>query len=58
MNWLSKTRRNKIMAGFTVVALTAGGWYWYASTAPENGQLSDANTASAQSYIAGDEELL
>jgi macrolide-specific efflux system membrane fusion protein len=33
MNWLPKTRRNKIIAGFTVVALTAGGWYWYASTA-------------------------
>lgn len=26
--------------------------------APENGQLNDASTASAQSYIAGDEELL
>jgi macrolide-specific efflux system membrane fusion protein len=33
MNWLPKTRRNKIIAGCTVVALTAGGWYWYASTA-------------------------
>jgi macrolide-specific efflux system membrane fusion protein len=33
MNWLSKTRRNKIIACSTVVALTAGGWYWYASTA-------------------------
>ncbi len=33
MNWLAKSRRNKIIAGFTVVALTAGGWYWYASTA-------------------------
>ena len=28
------------------------------STAPENGQLSDASSANAQSYIAGDEELL
>ena len=28
------------------------------STAPENGQLSDASSATAQSYIAGDEELL
>ena len=28
------------------------------STAPENGQLSDATSATAQSYIAGDEELL
>ena len=28
------------------------------STAPENGQLSDVGSASAQSYIAGDEELL
>jgi hypothetical protein len=28
------------------------------STAPENGQLSDASSASAQSYIAGDEGLL
>ena len=28
------------------------------STAPENGQRSDASSATAQSYIAGDEELL
>ena len=28
------------------------------SMAPENGQLSDAGSATAQSYIAGDEELL
>jgi len=28
------------------------------STAPENGQLSDASSVTAQSYIAGDEELL
>lgn len=28
------------------------------STAPENGQLSDASSATAQSYIADDEELL
>ena len=28
------------------------------STAPENGQLSDASSAIAQSYIAGDEDLL
>jgi len=33
MNWLTKTRRNKIIACFAVVALTAGGWYWYATTA-------------------------
>jgi len=33
MNWLPKTRRNKIIVCFIVVALTAGGWYWYASTA-------------------------
>jgi len=28
------------------------------STAPENGQLSDAGSVTAQSYIASDEELL
>jgi macrolide-specific efflux system membrane fusion protein len=33
MNWLPKTRRNKIIGGFTVAMLTVGGWYWYASTA-------------------------
>jgi macrolide-specific efflux system membrane fusion protein len=33
MNWLPKTRRNKIIGGFTVVSLTVGGWYWYTSTA-------------------------
>jgi macrolide-specific efflux system membrane fusion protein len=33
MNWLPKTRRNKIIGGFTVATLTVGGWYWYASTA-------------------------
>jgi macrolide-specific efflux system membrane fusion protein len=33
MNWLPKTRRNKILGGFTVVSLTVGGWYWYTSTA-------------------------
>ena len=33
MKWLNKTARNKIIAGITVVGLTAGGWYWYTSTA-------------------------
>jgi macrolide-specific efflux system membrane fusion protein len=33
MNWLPKTRRNKIIACFSVAALTGGGWYWYANTA-------------------------
>jgi macrolide-specific efflux system membrane fusion protein len=33
MNWLPKTRRNRIIGGFTVAALTVGGWYWYTSTA-------------------------
>jgi hypothetical protein len=28
------------------------------TTAPENGQLGDASSATAQTYIAGDEELL
>lgn len=28
------------------------------STAPENGQTGDANSATAQSYLAGDEGLL
>lgn len=33
MNWLPQTRRNKIIACFSVVALTAGGWYWYTTAA-------------------------
>jgi len=28
------------------------------STAPENGQLSEAGSATAQSFLSGDEELL
>ena len=33
MKWLTKTTRNKIIAGISVVGLTAGGWYWYTSAA-------------------------
>jgi macrolide-specific efflux system membrane fusion protein len=33
MNWLPKTRRNKIIACFSIAALTAGGWYWYTTAA-------------------------
>ena len=33
MKWLNKTVRNKIIAGLTIAALTAGGWYWYTSSA-------------------------
>jgi len=33
MNWLSKTRRNKIIGCVTIAALAAGGWYWYSNAA-------------------------
>ena len=33
MNWLCKTRRNKVIGCFAVAALCAGGWYWFANTA-------------------------
>ncbi|HYJ16880.1 MAG TPA: efflux RND transporter periplasmic adaptor subunit [Candidatus Limnocylindria bacterium] len=33
MKWPNKTVRNKILAGITVAGLTAGGWYWYTSSA-------------------------
>ena len=33
MKWLNKTVRNKMIAGITVVGLSAGGWYWYTSAA-------------------------
>jgi macrolide-specific efflux system membrane fusion protein len=33
MNWLPKTRRNKIIGGIAITALTGGAWYWYTNTA-------------------------
>ena len=35
MKWLLKTRRNKIIGGFTFLVLLTGGWYWYSSAAQE-----------------------
>jgi macrolide-specific efflux system membrane fusion protein len=33
MNWLTKTRRNKIIGVCSLLLLAVGGWYWYTSAA-------------------------
>jgi macrolide-specific efflux system membrane fusion protein len=33
MNWLSKTKRKKVVGGLSLLLLVAGGWYWYSNAA-------------------------